>query len=406
MPSSTSSSESVGRGGAGGEAMRPGFVRLTASDRPGIAQPVPERDVPPRPWPRIFVVAMLVMFTALGAWEWRMRVLGLEPGDLDDGPSAWAEQRRRVDAENVQVVLLGDSRMLFDSDLARFAALAGTRPVQLAIAGSNPRPFLVDLAERTRFDGLVIVGIAHVSIFGRDAGLGKEALQRHRFESPSLRASFLLHRTLSRRLAFLDDRHRLSRLVHFVDDDWRVRISTPERLWKLGVMVDDRQTWLWPRVETDTVFRDHQRAAWNIGPGRKPPPIDETAIATAQQEVRTAVAMIRARGGEVVFLRPPSHPDFRLSEEALLPRARAWDAMLASAGLVGVHSDDDPVMRRLVPPEYSHLSRACATVYTDAYVRALARLTPRLALRADAPPPLRAEDCVAAGPMRAIAERL
>ncbi len=30
-------------------AARPG-LRLTASDRPGVAQPVPERDIPTRPW--------------------------------------------------------------------------------------------------------------------------------------------------------------------------------------------------------------------------------------------------------------------------------------------------------------------------------------------------------------------
>ncbi|HEY6942800.1 hypothetical protein [Dokdonella sp.] len=376
-------------------AVRPGFVRLTASDRPGVAQPVPERDIPPRPWPRIFASAMLLMTVALGAWEWRMRALGLEAGDVDDGPSAWAEQRRRVDAGEAKVVFLGDSRMLFDSDLDRYEALTGVRPVQLAIAGSNARPFLVELAAHSHFDGLVIVGIAHTTFFGADAGLGRDALERYHFESPSVRASFQLYRVLSHAFAFLDDRYRLSRLVHFLDDDWRdgVRIGTAERLWKLGVTQDDRQTWLWPRIETDERVRDHQRAAWGFGPGRAARPIADAAIATAQRELHDAVATIRARGGEVVFLRPPSHPHFRVFEEAQMPRSQAWDALIAAGGVIGVHSDDDPVMRALVPPEYSHLSRACATVYTDAYVRALAARTQRVVLRADAPAPLGPADC-------------
>ncbi|GAA4725007.1 hypothetical protein H9L13_12530 [Sphingomonas lutea] len=42
----------------------------------------------------------------------------------------------------------------------------------------------------------------------------------------------------------------------------------------------------------------------------------------------------------------------------------------------------------------SHLSRKCATVFTDAYVRRLAALTPRISLRANAPPPLTRVDCV------------
>jgi hypothetical protein len=51
-------------------------------------------------------------------------------------------------------------------------------------------------------------------------------------------------------------------------------------------------------------------------------------------------------------------------------------------------------------PEDSHLSRTCATVFTDAYVRAVAGLSPALTVRAAAPPPLSAADCNAAVPRR------
>lgn len=70
----------------------------------------------------------------------------------------------------------------------------------------------------------------------------------------------------------------------------------------------------------------------------------------------------------------------------------------------GIHADDDPVTRELELPELSHLSRACTTVYTDAYVRTLLRLTSRLQLRADAPPPLAASDC-RNGVMNALDQR-
>ena len=102
---------------------------------------------------------------------------------------------------------------------------------------------------------------------------------------------------------------------------------------------------------------------------------------------------IRARGGEVVFLRPPSAPQLRYGEEDHLPRERGWDALLRASGAVGVHFEDEPAMQGLKTPEYSHLSRACARVYTDAFVRALARRTPRVRLRADAPTALSPADC-------------
>jgi hypothetical protein len=67
--------------------------------------------------------------------------------------------------------------------------------------------------------------------------------------------------------------------------------------------------------------------------------------------------------------------------------------LLAGVPAKGIHADDLPQAQNLVIPEWSHLSRACATVFTDAYVRRLIALTPRLKLRADAPTPLSTADC-------------
>jgi hypothetical protein len=66
----------------------------------------------------------------------------------------------------------------------------------------------------------------------------------------------------------------------------------------------------------------------------------------------------------------------------------------------GAYFADYPAMQGLVLPEDSHLSRTCATVFTDAYVRAVAGLSPALTVRAAAPPPLSAADCNAAVPRR------
>ncbi len=339
--------------------------------------------------------ALALVLVAMGGWEWRLRALGLEAGDLDDGPSFWAEQRRRIDGGDVVIAIVGDSRILYDTDLARFEAVSGVRPVQLAIAGSNALPFLEDLANAERFKGLAIVGITERAYFREGPGLGAAALERYHFESPAVRASFLLHRALSRVFAFLDDNYRLNRLMRHLDDGWRggLKFPVPERLWKLGTVWDDRQTFLWTRVEQDARVRAHQRATW----GRALPPYPDAGIMNTLQRTRGAVARIRARGGEVVFVRPPSAPELRIYEEQIVPRGRGWDPLLKVADVRGIHFDDDPAMQGLVLPEYSHLSRACATVFTDAYVRALARLTTRLSVLAAAPPPLSPADCSSAG---------
>jgi hypothetical protein len=68
--------------------------------------------------------------------------------------------------------------------------------------------------------------------------------------------------------------------------------------------------------------------------------------------------------------------------------------LLAAVPAKGIHADDLPQAQNLVIPEWSHLSRKCAAVFTDAYVRRLVQLTNRLKLRPDAPPPLSRADCV------------
>ncbi len=392
MPSSTSNSEAEEL-----EARRtaPG-LRLTAADRPGVAQPVPERDIPDRPW-RAVSLAVLVMTLALtGLWEWRMRTLQLTPGDLGDGPSSWAEQRRRIDTEVVPVAIVGDSRILFDTSFDRFEALTGLRPVQLALPGTNGRPFLEDLAADPKFKGLVIVGLADTSYFRPGVGLMADALDHGRWESPATRGSFLIHQVLARRIALLDTDYRLSTLVARLDPNLRAGVDGPYGdVWKIRQTAEGRQSWLWPRLQRDARLLAHARAVWtDHNPGFTGAPVPPAIIAMTLARTTAAVAKIRAHGGDVVFVRPPSAPQLRVREDRSLPRSAGWNALLAAAHAQGVHFDDLPAAQGLDIPEYSHLSRACSVVFTDAYVRRLAALTPRIAIKTNAPPPLSAKDCV------------
>ena len=374
MPSSTFSSE-----------------RLRAAEWPGMAQPPPERPIPAQPWNVIFVTALLLLLALLAVWEWRMRALQLQPSDLADSPSAWAEQRRRVNDDPDQVVIVGDSRILFGTHLDRFAAVTGIRPIQLALTGSNSLPLLQDLAAKSEFRGLAIVGISELKYFGRGDPATRAALERFRSESPAQRSAYLLQRPLERMFAFLDDNYRLSHLLMRLDKGWRAHARAPyQDVWKVTAGSDERQTWLWQRIETDPYLRKQAIGAWIADPVA---PITERAIQDTVDATRSAVQTIRTRGGEVMFVRPPSAMQFRFGEEEHLPRARGWDALLLAAGAFGVHFEDYASMQGLKTPEYSHLSRACALVYTDAYVRALAALTPRLRLRAGTPPAMTPKDC-------------
>ncbi len=371
-------------------------LRLTASDRPGVAQPVPQRDVPVQPWRAIAAVVLVLVALLTAGWEWRMRTIGLVPGDLGDDPSAWAEQRRRVDDVPGGIVIVGDSRILFDTDLDRFQRLAGVRPIQLAIAGSNGLPFLEQLAADPRFHGLVIVGIADLAYFHPGLNRGREALDRLHWEAPDQRTSLLLDRALRRGLAMLDDSYGLSTIVAQTDPDWRRGVRGPyDDIWKLDVTADDRQTWLWPEIERNAYLRNHARTVWlALYSFAKPtPPLVAATIA----RTRAAVVKIRTRGGDVVFVRPPSVAPLRSIEDQALPRMTGWDTLLRTARVKGIHADDMPNAQGLVLPEMSHLTRACATVFTDAYVRSLATLISRIRILPQAPSTLIPANCKRAG---------
>lgn len=341
------------------------------------------------------LAAAALCLVLTGLWEWRMRGLGLEAGDLDDDASAWAEQRRRIDVGGVQVAIVGDSRILFDTDLDRFQTLTGVRPVQLALPGTNARPFLEELAGDADFRGLAIVGISERSYFRDEIGRMADALDTYRYESPSQRSGYRLHRALEREFAFLDEEHRLSALVERLDTDLRPKARSPYwDVWKVRAGSDDRQSWVWERLERDARLRDHARQVWlHPGPTRPMGPLPPGVAERTFAATRKAVAKIRARGGDVVFVRPPSAPELRATEDERVPRAAAWDPLLKAAAVRGIHFDDYPAMRGLYLPEWSHLSRRCSTVFTDAYVREIAKLSPRLRLSAAAPPALGPEDC-------------
>lgn len=394
MPSSISHSEAhkAELRGVRQGALPPG-LRQTAANRPGQAQPVPTRDIPLQPWSKIGAFVLTAVALLVIGWEWQMRTrVGLRAGDIGDSPQAWAEARRAADLRPIAIV--GDSRILFDTDLSRFEALTGVRPVQVSHVGTNARTLLENFANDPNFHGLLIVGMADTMYFGMP-GIGLAGPAVHNYaknDKPSQLSGLWLDRWLQHYAAFMDSEYRLSRQVPQVDTGWRKGVDSPyEDVWKISEVSAGRQYVMWDRIETDSYLRAHARHAWD---GFKGPPIPPKLADRVIARSAEAVRRIRARGGDVIFIRPPSAPQLRVNEQKRIARSLGWDRLLVGAQAKGIHADDLPQAQNLVLPEWSHLSGKCATVFTDAYVRRLTELTPRLKLRADAPPPLSRADCV------------
>ncbi len=328
-------------------------------------------------------LVLVLVVAATAAWEWRMRGLGLVAGDLDDSKAHWAVERRKIaTGDNDGIAIVGGSRILFDTDLDVWEELTGKRPVQLALGGMSGQVFLADLAGNSDFAGLVVIDITPEQFFREGPGNPEfeGVLDNWASQGPAERFGHQIGLLLSRYLAFLDDQYTLATFIEQLDIPNRDKVEGPYlRVWKLSETYDDRQTVLWRQIETNERLRGHAIRVWL---SRDRPPPGEDLIARICADVRESVAKIRARGGDVAFIRPPSSGGYYEREQLKVPRHTSWDRLLRETGTFGIHFEDYPDMRNLVLPEMSHLSRESATRFTRVYVGLLREQYPGLPSRA------------------------
>jgi hypothetical protein len=85
--------------------------------------------------------------------------------------------------------------------------------------------------------------------------------------------------------------------------------------------------------------------------------------------VKRDVDKIKARGGQVLFVRTPSSGAYIAAEGKGYPRAAYWERLLALTGCKGIHFTDYPATAYFVCPEWSHLTPADAVLYTKAFIQ-------------------------------------
>ena len=353
---------------------RSGYMRSTAADRPGVAQPVPERDIPPRPWGPIWIGAVLMAIIMLAGWEWYWRDYGAAPS-YRNSDAQWASERRRIDSgEGGKTVLIGSSRVLFDVQLPVWEKATGERPIQLSLEGTSSIPVLEDLAADANFTGRLLIGVTPGLFFSGFSYRGAVVPYYHK-QAPSDRSGhWISQHMLEPWFAFYDPDFALDVVIR--RQAWPVRpgvtLSMPVR--KLRVSDIDRNTAMWRKVEVDTEYRDLARSIWAQNFTAPPPPIMNTpakAKAVVEKQIERAVkavATLRARGVQMVFVRPPSVGQYYAFEQKVSPRALTWDVLLQRTGTPGIHFEDYPALQGYESPEWSHLTAAEATRFTAALV--------------------------------------
>lgn len=330
------------------------------------------RPIPSAHWQGVSLLTILLVLAFLIGWETYWRLQGYEPS-FAETPENWARWRDRVGTgQPDEVVFIGSSRIQFDFDLDVWEQdVGGPRPIALPRVGTNPRPFLSDLANDPAFRGLLLCGVTEGLFFAPDmAPPSFEALAylaHYRDRPLSARSDFLLSIPIQSGLACMN-REDLS-LDALIRTRWfaladrsqaRIMPRLPPYLGRIGA---DRRYHMWHRIEREPRLQQQIQQIWlplfSMGPPLAGPGLDALLAS-----VRDDVDKIRSRGGQVVFLRFPSTETLLELERARWPRAAYWDRLLEETGAPGIHFADHPDLNSFTCPEWSHLTRVDAVTYT------------------------------------------
>lgn len=328
-----------------------------------------ERTIPDVRWKPASTLMLVLVVLATAGWEVHWRSKSYDPGYVNSY-GLWAIQRREVSRLGNPMVILGSSRAFFDINLDLFEEAYGERPIQLALEGTSPRPFLTDLANDSSFSGTVIIGVTPGLFFSGYTYRGK-ALEYYRKESPSEWLGQQLSMILEARLGFIESVNLpLFTLLEHIPMESRKGVWPPHMdVHRLAVHKADRNTKMWRRVVEDPEYKELVRAVWayelpdDDQEKEERPPIDPIPVF---EEVKANVERIRARGGDVVYIRCPSEGLFIERERKRFPREEYWDQLLVETDAGGVHFEDNAALQGLELPEWSHLSPDDADVFTVA----------------------------------------
>ena len=324
------------------------------------------------------IFTLIFVSTFVIAWEFYLRSLGF-PVSFNDDEALWAHHRDMVyEPSDLSTVFIGSSRIKFDLDIPEWKKITGEDAVQLAMVGTSPRLLLADLADDKNFKGKVVIDVTEGLFFNRNTkrfdASAVEGIDYYKKITPAQRFSFYVNYVLESGFVFLDKK-KFS-LNQYLDE---LPIPNRKGVFKFplfpkhfGLTHYNRQSFMDEIFLNDTSLQRIQKNNWTIlGAADKTHGIPGDSLITVFKEIKTGVDKIKARGGEVIFVRTPSSGVYIETEQVAYPRKEYWDGLLAYTGCKGIHFEDYPEIAHFICPEWSHLNSADAVIYTKTFIRIL-----------------------------------
>jgi hypothetical protein len=315
------------------------------------------------PWVRISAFALTLFTFSIVGIDYFWRSLGHGP-HVRDSPTLWAFHRCRADwGGNKSIALIGASRMQADVSVGTLQQLCPNHTVvQLAAYGQgSPIAVLDDLASDPGFNGLVLFDM--VAPFISFSRLSDQSHFVHYRFSP-IQATSLIASLLQCHLVSLKPNLSLRSLVAWVSKNERLPEPEPASVtFDRGLSLDFTR---FASIER------HRRAAYFSDIDlyqREYTPAVKATFLPAIDHINSSISRIRARGGNVIFVRLPVSGETAELEEIHHPRQLYWSRFASRVNAPCIDCATLPGC--YVCPDGSHLDAHAAPSFTSALVATL-----------------------------------
>lgn len=324
------------------------------------------------------ILSVLLVAGTLASWEIYLRSKGF-PISYDDDAALWSTKRIQVyQPSNAATVFIGSSRIKYDLDIPTWENITGNKVIQLSMVGTSPRPFLEDLANDKNFKGKLIIDITEGLFFGRNKSrtekTSREFEEYYKKWTPAQKFSSRIGHIIESGLVFLEkNKFSLNALLDDLPVIKRKGVVVRSVFPKgFSMNTSERQCFMDAEFLKDTLQQKRQQQNWIEGGLDKTPGISGDSLETIFKEVKNNVDKIKARGGQILFVRTPSTGYYREAEKIAYPREKYWDKLLFYTNTPGIYFEDYPETAHFICPEWSHLSPSDAVVYTKSLIKILA----------------------------------
>jgi hypothetical protein len=321
--------------------------------------------------------ALFLSIIAILCWEIHLRRQKVTIS-YDDNEALFADKMAMIyEPTDQATVFIGSSRIKYDLDIPTWEKLTGKKAIQLSNVGSSPRPVLEALAEDPNFKGNLIIDVTEPLFFSPHAFNDESTRKKLKYcktQTPTQRFSFQVNHVLESQLVLLDqDNLSINAILDNAQllpprEDVFPGLYFPREFENVSF---ERQSYMTPEFVSDTNLQKQVRYIWGYGMAQKHSPLRAGQLDSIFNSVKRDVDKIKARGGQVLFVRTPSSGLYREAEIKGFPRTAYWDRLLTVTGCPGIYFTDYPATSGFICPEWSHLKPSDAVLYTRSLVEIL-----------------------------------